>query len=470
MSISVSIMQGGVNNHPTTSEEANGIATDFVSEGIVGAYTNTSGVAPATGAFAVNAQGTPDMTVAVSAGVAYVTGTPSSQNSQTFRVKSGASENVTIAANSSGSTKYDWVYIKLDATLLNAPTLAGTTTATLVTSRSTSSTADDGTPPTYGYPIAVVTVANGASSITNGTIADVRVNSTTVVDGTLSAAKSTPETNIETRYSETVFDHVASGCVLTGTGYGSTLGWSLTSGVVYISGKRYTVASATGTVTATKDTYFDVLAPTTGTVATLVSTGGNIVTVNAASPTLASSSIRIGIIQSGANIASVAAINQGQETKVLPIASSIPYAVTDSLGNLICPRDPQRKILGYRQLLASVTTTSTTQQTVVSVPVIVPSNRKITITAYADSFGSTSGTNVSVAKLWDGAVVSGTQLTQTNSLSGSVTNNPTTATLSYITTPSASSKTYTLGLNINISGTASWGVVSSPLYLKVELV
>lgn len=176
MSISVSIMQGGVNNHPTTSEEANGLATDFVSEGIVGAYTNTSGVAPATGAFAVNAQGTPDMTVAVSAGVAYVTGTPSSQNSQTFRVKSGASENVTIAANSSGSTKYDWVYIKLDATLLNAPTLAGTTTATLVTSRSTSSSSDDGTPPTYGYPIAVVTVANGASSIANSVIRDIRTN------------------------------------------------------------------------------------------------------------------------------------------------------------------------------------------------------------------------------------------------------------------------------------------------------
>lgn len=176
MALLTSILTGGINNHPTTSEEANAWSTDFISEGIVGTYTNTSGVAPATGAFAVNAQGTPDMTVAVSTGVCYVQGTPTSQNSQTFRIKNTASENVTIAANSSGSTKYDWVYIKLDATKLNGPSVAGDDATTLVTSRSTSQSSDDGTPPTYGYPIAVVTVSNGASSITNGNIRDLRAN------------------------------------------------------------------------------------------------------------------------------------------------------------------------------------------------------------------------------------------------------------------------------------------------------
>lgn len=176
MALLTSILTGGINNHPTTSEEANAWSTDFISEGIVGTYTNTSGVAPATGAFAVNAQGTPDMTVAVSTGVCYVQGTPTSQNSQTFRIKNTASSNVTIAANSSGSTKYDWVYIKLDATKLNGPNVAGDDATTLVTSRSTSQSSDDGTPPTYGYPIAVVTVSNGASSITNGNIRDLRAN------------------------------------------------------------------------------------------------------------------------------------------------------------------------------------------------------------------------------------------------------------------------------------------------------
>jgi len=178
MSIVTGILTGGANAHQTTSEEANAWATDFISEGIVGSVGSTNGIAPTTGSFSINAQGTPDMTIAVGSGTAYVTGTPSSQASQTFRVKNSASSNVTISANSSGSTKYDWVYIKLDATKLNTPNTAGDDVATLVTSRSSSASSDDGTPPTYGYPLAVVTVANGASSITNSNIRDVRTQST----------------------------------------------------------------------------------------------------------------------------------------------------------------------------------------------------------------------------------------------------------------------------------------------------
>ena len=174
MAVVTSILTGGSNNHETTSEEANAIATDFIGEGIVSTVANTSGVAPATGGFAVNAQGTPDMTVAVGSGVAYVTGTPTSQNSQQFRVKNSASSNVTISANASGSTKYDWVYISLSATNLNTPNTAGDNVATLTTSRSSSASTDDGTPPTYGYAIAVVTVANGETAITNSMIRDVR--------------------------------------------------------------------------------------------------------------------------------------------------------------------------------------------------------------------------------------------------------------------------------------------------------
>ncbi len=178
MSIVTGILTGGANAHQTTSEEANAWATDFISEGIVGSVGSTNGIAPTTGSFSINAQGTPDMTIAVGSGTAYVTGTPSSQASQTFRVKNSATSNVTISANSSGSTKYDWVYIKLDATKLNTPNSAGDDVATLVTSRSSSASSDDGTPPTYGYPLAVVTVANGAVSITNSNIRDVRTQST----------------------------------------------------------------------------------------------------------------------------------------------------------------------------------------------------------------------------------------------------------------------------------------------------
>lgn len=174
MAIITSIITGGSNNHETTSEEANAFATDFVDEGVVGTITNTSGVAPSTGAFAMNAQGTPDMTVAVTSGIAYVTATPTGQSSQTFRVDLNANQNVTISANSSGSTKYDWVYISIDADNAADSNTAADNVASLVTSRSSSASTDDGTPPTYGYCIGVVTVANGASSISDGSIADSR--------------------------------------------------------------------------------------------------------------------------------------------------------------------------------------------------------------------------------------------------------------------------------------------------------
>lgn len=188
MSIITGILRGGTNNHETTSEEANAIATDFIAEGIVDAVGNTSGVAPMTGGFSVAAQGTPDMTVAVSSGVAYVEGTPSSQNTQVFRVKNSASTNVTISANSSGSTKYDWLYISLDATKLNDPNSAADDVATLTTSRSSSASTDDGTPPTYGYPLAVITVANGATSITNSMIRDIRVQAAVSAGASTSAS------------------------------------------------------------------------------------------------------------------------------------------------------------------------------------------------------------------------------------------------------------------------------------------
>lgn len=174
MALVTSILTGGSNNHETTSQEVNAVATDFVNEGIVGDITNTNGVAPATGGFAVNAQGTPAMAVDVSAGAAYVEVIPTAQASQTLRVANSATEDVTISANSSGSTKYDWLYISLSATNAANPNTAADDVATLVTSRSSSASTDDGSPPTYGYPIAVITVANGASSITNANIRDIR--------------------------------------------------------------------------------------------------------------------------------------------------------------------------------------------------------------------------------------------------------------------------------------------------------
>lgn len=180
MAITVSVLQGGANSHQTTSEEINYYATDFITEGVVGTMANTSGVAPMTGTFAVNAQGTPDATVAVSTGIAYITATPTSGNSQNLRVQNSASSNVTISANSTGGTRYDWLYLKIDPDKAKDPNSGASDVATLVTSRSTSNNVDNGTPPTYGLLLAVLTVANGFTTISNGNIADRRTTAVSI--------------------------------------------------------------------------------------------------------------------------------------------------------------------------------------------------------------------------------------------------------------------------------------------------
>jgi hypothetical protein len=167
------ILTGGSNLYQTTAEHLNYTATDFMSDGVVGTVANTAGVAPMTGGLAVNAQGSPNMTVAVTTGVAYVTATPTGQASQRLRAKIAA-QNAAIAANVTGATRYDWIYVTISATNANTPNAAGDNVASITVSRSTSSTVDNGTPPTYGYHIATVTVANSASSITNGNITDTR--------------------------------------------------------------------------------------------------------------------------------------------------------------------------------------------------------------------------------------------------------------------------------------------------------
>lgn len=408
MSLITSVLTGGSNSHATTSEEANAVATDFISQGIVGSSTNTSGVAPATGNFAVNAQASPDATVAVSTGVAYVTATPSSQGSQKLRVKNSASANVTISANSSGSTKYDWLYLVVSAANAANPNSAADNVATLTTSRSSSSTSDDGTPPTYGLLLAVVTVANGFSTITNGTISDRRVQS--IASSATSAL------------SAVVNDFVESGCVWTADAAGSTRLASMTAGYVWLSGQRLTVAAVSGrTFTASKDVYVDLSNNGDGTAAFTYTDG----TTNAASGALTAGSLRLAIIVVGAtNIASAASINQGQEGKLVPIASSVPYAVTDSLGNLICPRDPSRRLLCSRLITTTFTTTTAGSQVDITgltlVPVIVPTGRKIHAVVTANEVKSSEAAG-------NGVYIYAVDVTSAQNIGNSHTDEPVTA-------------------------------------------
>lgn len=261
------------------------------------------------------------------------------------------------------------------------------------------------------------------------------------------------------------YDYVVSGCVITADAAGSTLNFSMTSGVVVINGNPVTVASfSASAATASRDTYVDVLDNGNGT-GLVVKTGGNIVTNNAASPALASNSVRLGIVVSGAgNIAAAASINQGQEDRVLPIASSIAYSVTDSLGNLICPRDPSRKILGMRQRVADFSsgTTADTLITGFNCPVIIPTGRKVKITIYSTSSASAG---VSVIKLYEGIFGSGG--VQKQQYNQSSTNSSVGLMFEY--TPTSGSVTFTASVGSTSGNPTFVGAANNPSYILVEL-
>ena len=86
-----------------------------------------------------------------------------------------------------------------------------------------------------------------------------------------------------TMRAETVFDHINSGCVWSGDAYASTRNASCTAGIVYLSGKRLTVAAVTArSFTASKDVYCDLSDNGDGTAVWNYTDG----TTNAASPAL----------------------------------------------------------------------------------------------------------------------------------------------------------------------------------------
>lgn len=272
-----------------------------------------------------------------------------------------------------------------------------------------------------------------------------------------------------TRHSETMFDFVASGLVWSGDAYASTRAASMTAGVVYINGRRIMISAVTArTFTASKDTYIDILDNADGT-GTIVYTEA---TNNAASSALAANSIRIGIIVTGATtIAAVGSINQGQETKVLPIASSIPYQVTDSLGNLICSRDSNHRVIGYRQITSNFATAATTatQVTGLSAPIIVPTARKIKVSYFFYAV-TNSGVNTIVTGAWDGTVGSGAQITGANAAEFTATYGLTHGAVTNIATISAGSHTINIEGHSNAGTTTLSATAALPGIVLIELV
>jgi len=269
--------------------------------------------------------------------------------------------------------------------------------------------------------------------------------------------------------SDTGYDFVRSGLVITGDSYGSTRAASMTAGIVYINGIRIPVSAVVArTYTASRDTYIDVNSS-----GTVVYTE---VTNNAASPALSANSIRIGIVVTGAsNIANVGSINQGQETKLLPVASSIYYTVTDSLGNLICCRDPQHRTLSVRRRTTQFSTSSSTAQLVtgLTAPVIIPTGRKYKARLNVTQILNNTSGQYAESALWEGTIGSGAMLAAQSARMGTASMDASGNCESVPTTPGSSNPTINAAFR-NPAGGGTADMIASlgtgiPISIVVEL-
>lgn len=330
--------------------------------------------------------------------------------------------------------------------------------------------------------VAAVTIGTTASAVNGITITDAATGNAPVISATGTDSnidlKLTPKGTGKVyvdgsapRSFFALYDFIESGCVWSGDAYASTRNASMTAGVVWIGGKRLTVAAVTArSFTASKDVYVDLLDNGDGTAIPVYTDN----VTNAASPALAANSVRLAIIVVGAtNIAAATSVNQGQETMVVPIASSIPYAVTDSLGNLICPRDPNRKILGYRQLTSAFTNTTIgayTDITGLNFVINVPTGRKVRFTFIPGQYISSSGVAGSFVEssIYDatGAVEIGN-----NGFSSAAASYAQSPNCSVVNTPTAGARNYKMRFKMNNAGTYTLNAqATTPAIFMAELI
>lgn len=266
------------------------------------------------------------------------------------------------------------------------------------------------------------------------------------------------------------YDYVVSGCQWTGDSYGVNRNASMTAGVACINGNPVTVAAVVArTFTASKDTYCDVLDNGDGTGLLVYTEVAN----NAASPALTANSIRLAIVVTGATFIPnvLGAVNWGQEYVTLPLISSVALSVTDSLGNLICPRDPHCKTLGYRQIVSNFTTTTTptlVDVTGLSVPFIVPVGRKIKAIAFSptNQVSSAAGTTVTFQ-----ITESSTQLAAAINTSAGVSYHNHQVTIVEPSVVSAGLHTYKVQASQSAAGTLTVNAAATnPSWIRIELV
>ena len=288
----VSIIDGMTN---ATDKDLSNLAVAFV--------TKTGGVVGGSD-YQVQAQGTPNNTVLIGTGRAYV---PTSDGSMMYSTHMDATQNVTISPNSSGNARIDSIVLYLDLSVsvdASADNVAkfydvqGTPGASPVAPTSAQILTAIGSSNPY-IVLANIAVANGFISINSGNITDQRAYAK--ISG-----------------GDTVFQSAFANFVQSGLTIPTSATLSATSvaGTIYYNGVAISVASDGGhTYTASNDCYVD------------VSNAGaytyNTVANGAAAPALTANSIRIAkVVTSGTAV------------------TGVTQDGLDSLGNVIYPSNP----------------------------------------------------------------------------------------------------------------------------------
>lgn len=175
MAIKVAVINGkepsgGVGG--VSDADLSNLAVNFLTSGIVG-----------TDDYKVQEKGTPDMSVDVLIGKAYV---PNSDNSMLYHTELDTNANVVISNNSSGNDRIDALVIKIDLGVTpnsNADNVATLHVVEGTPAASPSAPTDNEIQTDVGagnpfYRLADIDVANGAASITNADIASTRSQAT----------------------------------------------------------------------------------------------------------------------------------------------------------------------------------------------------------------------------------------------------------------------------------------------------
>lgn len=278
--------------------------------------TSTGGVVGASD-YLVQAQGTPNNTVQIAPGRAYV---PTSDGKMMYSTYLDTSTNVTIASNSSGNARIDSIvlYIDLsaspDSTASNVAKfydVQGTPAGSPTAPNSSQILSAIGSSNPY-IVLANIAVANGFTSINSGNITDARATATIGGSG-------------DTVFQSALSNFVSSGITAPTSG---TLTTSFVAGVLYYAGRKVVVSTDGGhTYTASRDTYVDV--SSTGTFTYTAVTNG------AAAPSVAANSVRVAkVVTSGAAVTSV--VQTGFDSNNVPIYPTSP-AIKQSGQTLISP-------------------------------------------------------------------------------------------------------------------------------------